>query len=61
MHQRPSYMFGHTSSIKAQDIIDVIEGKIMTQQHLMEEAPILESYVKYGKQETTLDGGSTSW
>ena len=34
-------MFVHTSSIKAQAIIDVIEGKIMTQQHLIEEEPFM--------------------
>ena len=34
-----STMFVHTSAFKAQAGIGVIEGKIMTQQHLMEEAP----------------------
>ena len=36
-------MFVHTYAFKAQAIIDVIEGKIMTQQHLMEEAPEMEA------------------
>ena len=33
-------MFVYTSAFKAQAGIDVIEGKIMAQQHLMEEAPV---------------------
>ena len=39
-------MFVHNSAIKSQAIIDVIEGKIMTQQHLMEEAPLYQQIPK---------------
>ena len=36
-------MYNQTSSIKAQAKIGVIEGKIITQQHLMEEEPKISS------------------
>ena len=41
-------MFVHTSAFKAQAGIGVIQEKIMTQQHLMEEVLlILDEYKKY--------------